>query len=516
MISLEERLLSHYHLTPEGYAHLVAEPSFSCLPSLKGTEVSKALARLSQAKEKGERILIYGDYDTDGIMSASILLRSFREAGLNAEGYLPSRYLDGYGLTKNNVDKIAQSGYSLIFTCDNGVTAFEALAEAKTQGLDVIVLDHHELDPKHFPECCALIHPTTLQYGEVAVSAGYLSFLFSTVLLKKEEDYLLALAGLSTLSDMMPLLSYNRDLVRMALKAIAKNKYPEIAILSECSFIDENVLSMEIIPKINAVGRLEKGSSINRLLHYFADSESPQKAIISKWLEDTNEKRKKATKEAASKLSVDPSEEAIVVEAEIPEGLNGLLANRLLGEYGKPIAVFSPMDKDPSLLVGSIRSKEGFDVLKALAGIKVPLISGGGHSFAGGVTIRKEDFAAFKKSFLFAAIKHKLEPKHEEYVSLELNECNEQSYGLIKTFGPFGHGWPAPKFLLKDLDVSVFSYLKNGLYLATEIKPGVRLFSFGLSANSFEGEKKVSLGVTFSLHEYKGRQTLDLLAEKAL
>jgi len=516
MASLEERLLNHYHLTPEGYAHLAAAPSFSSLPPLKGAPLDKALARLRQAKEAGEKVLIYGDYDADGILSTSILLKSFKAFGLKAEGYLPSRYLDGYGLTKANVGKIAQSGFSLIVTCDNGVTAFEALAEAKTRGLEVLVLDHHQIDPSHQPECLALLHPSSLRYGEVPVSAGYLSFLFATALLDKEDDYLLTLGGLSTLSDMMPLLSYNRDIVKLALSALRKNKYPEITILSDKSFIDENVLSMEIIPKINAVGRLEKGNAINRLLHYFVDPESPQKAIISQWLEDLNEQRKEATKVAASKISVDPSEEAIVVQADIPEGLNGLLANRLLGEYGKPVAIFSPMDKDPSLLVGSLRSKEGFDVLKALSGIKAPLVSGGGHSFAGGVAIKKEDFAAFKKDFLFAALKHKLEPKREEYVSLELGECTEKSYDLIRTFGPFGSEWPAPKFLLKDLDASAFSYLKNGLYLATDLRPGIRLFSFALGANSFEGQKKVSLGVTFSLHEYKGRQSLDLMAEKAL
>jgi single-stranded-DNA-specific exonuclease len=516
MASLEERLLNHYHLTPEGYACLSAAPSFSALPPLQGAAVEKALARLQQAKAAGEKVLIYGDYDADGIMSASILLKSFKAFGLKAEGYLPSRYLDGYGLTKANVDKIAQSGFSLIVACDNGVTAFEALAEAKTRGLDVLILDHHEIDPLHLPECLSLIHPSTLRYGEVPVSAGYLSFLFATALLGREDDYLLTLGGLSTLSDMMPLRSYNRDLVRLALSALRENKYPEITALSEKSFLDENVLSMEIIPKINAVGRLEKGNAINRLLHYFTDPESPQKAIISQWLEDMNEQRKEATKIAAAKISIDPSEEAIVVQADVPEGLNGLLANRLLGEYAKPVAVFSPMEKDPSLLVGSLRSKEGFDILKALSGIKAPLIGGGGHSFAGGVAIRKEDFGAFKKDFLFAALKHKLEPKREEYLSLDFSECTMKSYELIRTFGPFGMDWPAPKFLLKDLEVSAFSYLKNGLYLSTDLRPGVRLFSFALGAASFEDQKKVSLAVAFSLHEYKGRQSLDLLAEKAL
>lgn len=507
-----EKLLDYYGFSKQDYEKRVLAPSFSSLPLIdERPETQKALQILAQCKANGEKVLVYGDYDTDGIMSASILVRSLREFGLSAEGYLPSRYKDGYGLTSENVDKIADKGFSLIFTSDNGVSAYDALAEAKKRGLKVIILDHHEFG-ETAPDALVVLHPDTLHYGETPVSAGYLAFIFSCALLKKKDDYLLTLGGLSTLSDLMPLKSYNREIVRLALMAIAKNDYPEITLLSDKRPIDETVLQMEIIPKLNAVGRLLEGYETNRLLKYFANADPAGKEQVASWLNSVNEERKDKTKAAELSLSFDPNEEALVVLADIPEGLNGLLANRLLQEYQKPVAVFSPSKKDPAVLVGSIRSKEGFNVLKALEGMKTPLTKGG-HAFAGGVSIKVEDFPAFKKDFLFAALKHKLNPSVEKLIPLLPEEATLQNEEILRSFGPFGQEWKAPEFRIDDLDVSSFTYAAGGKYLSTPFGKEARLFSFSLGSSSFEAQGKVSLKVRFQKNVYRGRVSLDLLAE---
>jgi single-stranded-DNA-specific exonuclease len=514
MASFTERLLAYYELSEEEYGRRIAPPSFSSLPLLDGNPLVKtAIARLDKAKAAHEKVLIYGDYDTDGIMSCSILLRSFRRYGLMAEGYLPSRYLDGYGLTAENVDKMATKGFRLIFTCDNGVTAYEALNEAAAKGIDVIILDHHEFG-EETPKALAVIHPETVHYGATPISAGYLSFIFATALLKEKDDYLLTLASLSTLSDMMPLKEYNREIVRLGLAALQANRYPEIVALSDKRHYDSKTLQMEVIPKINAIGRVVEGTEINRLLHYFADEKGLGKQEIAAWLLATNEERKAQTKTAESQISVDPADEAIVVQADIPEGLNGLLANRLLNEYEKPVAVFSPMAGSPDVLVGSLRSKEGFNILKALEGQKVKLLSGGGHAFAGGVSIAKSDFAAFKKEFIFAALKHKLAPKTQKLIPLELAECTEANAQIVDSFGPYGMEWEEPRFLLKGLDPKLFTYASGGKYLSYRLPSGARLFSFTINEDTFSLDESVSLSVSFSHHEYQGRLSLDLLAEK--
>ena len=508
------KLLAYYGFSKEEYEKRALPPSFSALPLIDDRpEVEKTIALLNSCKATGKKILIYGDYDTDGIASCSILLRAFKEYGLQAEGYLPSRYKDGYGLNEENVEKIAAKGFDYIFTCDNGVTAYPALKKAKEKGVGVLILDHHEFGEEK-PDCLALLHPATLHYGPTPISAGYLAFVFSVALLKKEEDYLLVLGALSTLSDLMPLENYNREILRLALNVLQEHPYPEICSLSEKSPIDETVLSMEIIPKLNAVGRLLEGYEINRLLKYFVTPEWPGKEAMVHWLNAVNAERKEKTKAAEAALVFDPAEEAIVVEADIPEGLNGLLANRLLQEYEKPVAIFSPEKKDPGIWVGSIRSKEGFNVLKALEGMATPLTKGG-HAFAGGVSINKADFARFKKDFLFAALKHKLTPTNEKLIPLELSEATMANYRVLQSFGPFGQGFKAPTFLVKDLDPKTFTYLMNGKYLSTSLNQEARLFSFALGAKDFDLAALTSLEVHFALNCYKGRLSLDLYAEKA-
>lgn len=514
MESLFERLLKYYNLTKEEYEKRILPPSFTSIPLINDDlMVKKAINRFAKARENREKVLIYGDYDTDGISSCSILLRALKEYGIDASGYLPSRYLDGYGLTPENVTRIASKGFSIIFACDNGVTAHEALLKAKELGIEVIILDHHEFDEIE-PECEIVIHPLLLKYGKTPISAGYLSFLFSVSLLNKADEYLLSLGALSTISDMMPIQEYNREIVRLMLDIVNKNLYPEFTLLTDKRHFDVSTFQMDIIPKLNAVGRLEKGPEINRLLKYFGEEDS-NKVALANYFNDVNDRRKEITKEASEKIEINEQEAAIVVEADIPEGLNGLLASKLLGQYHKPVVVFSKQERDPNVLVGSCRSEEGFDILKALDETKTTLLKKGGHPFAAGVSINKEDFPSFKKDILFSAIKKKMAPKIKNEILLNLNECNMQSYRIIESFGPFGFCWETPKFLLKDLDPRTFTYIKDGKYLSVKLSSDSRLFSFSLSKDSFDLENKVDLLCTFRINEFRGNKNLDILCEKA-
>ena len=239
MASLKERLLDYYDLNEEGYAALSAGPSFSSIPLFQEEgPVKAALQRIVQALNQQEKILVYGDYDCDGVMSTSIMTRTLRKLGARVSSYLPSRYLDGYGLSLQNAKKLPEAGYKLVITVDNGVSAKEPLEYLKSQGIDVIIIDHHEIIGE-LPPAVAVIHPTTLNYGPIPVSAGYLSFIFSVSLLKEKDDYLLSLGALSTLSDMMPLKGYNRTLVQLGLTAMNANHYPAISDFLEKSQIDE-------------------------------------------------------------------------------------------------------------------------------------------------------------------------------------------------------------------------------------------------------------------------------------
>lgn len=510
-----EELLKFYHLDIEEYGRLKETPSFDFIPTIDGKEeVEEAIKLLIDVRANKGKILVYGDYDTDGIMATSIMVKALREFGITTNGYLPSRYIDGYGLTVENVRKIAKSGYSLIFTVDNGITAFEAVEEAKNLGMKVIILDHHTPE-ENIPVADLIIHPVFLRYGEYPISAGFLSYLFSSVLLKKRDEYLFTMGAVSLISDMMPLKGHNRVAVKLMLEIMKRNKYPEFTALAKKDNIDVKVFGLDIIPRINSVGRIEKGTEINRLIAYFAENDIDKKKRIVAYLDEVNERRKEETKSAAEKVAVVDDSPTIVVMADIPEGLNGLLANRLLQQYGKPVAVFSKSHAKEGVLVGSLRSKPGFDIIKCLNGIKVDLVASGGHSFAGGATIREEDFELFKKEFSYSALKHEFEKKGDDYIPLELSECNATTFKIIESFAPFGTDWPEPKFILRDLNPNKFTYIKDGKYMLTWLGKDVKLLSFSINEDTFKLNNSVDLSITFQEDEFRGKKTLTLYADKA-
>ncbi len=513
-MDIREKFFEYFSLDEESYAKLVSPLTFSSLPSIKDDEnVKKTIARLLLAKERGEKVLIYGDYDCDGVMSSSILLLALRESGIKAEGYLPSRYLDGYGLTKENVDKIAAKGFHIIFTTDNGVTAHEALKEAKAKGLETIVLDHHEFDDVP-PETQYLIHSSRCKSLSVPVSAGFLSFLFSESLLGHYDPYLLVLAGLSTLSDSMPLIRENRDLVRLTIMTMNEERYPEFRHLIDKYPLDETTIQFDIIPKINAVGRIEKGPQINRLLSYFTrhDEQIPS---LAQYLNETNEKRKKLTKDAVETLLIDDKEPTIAVCSNLPEGLNGLLASRLLSSFHKPVAVFGYKERDDNVLVGSLRSVDGFDVISAMRHMNVDFLTLGGHPKAAGCSILVSSFPAFKREFSSVFSQTKIIVPKERTISLSRNEATQETYDFYRTFAPFGEGWKAPRFALEELDSRLFSYLKGGAYLSSPYGQ-YRLLSFSLGRDSFALGEKVSFIGEMKENEYRGQKSIQLIVTKAL
>jgi single-stranded-DNA-specific exonuclease len=203
-----------------------------------------------------------------------------------------------------------------------------------------------------------------------------------------------------------------------------------------------------------------------------------------------------------------------VVLSDLPEGLNGLLANRLLNEYGKPVCVLSPSKIDPDILVGSLRSQEGFNVMKALEKLDKLLVKGGGHAFAGGVSIRKEDFGAFKRELNFDALKYQINPPKINRIELGLGQCTMETYKLIRTFGPFGQEWKEPDFLLKGVETASLTFSKDGKYLSSPLPHGARLFSFRLGASYFADKPSVDLLAKLAFNEYKGRFSLDVVVDK--
>ncbi len=514
MASFREQLLSLYELDEEGYARLVAPPSFSNIPTLENDDgAKKILARLSQAKAKGESLLIYGDYDTDGVMATSIMKLALEEYGISVATYLPSRYLDGYGLTAKNAAKIAKAGHTLVLLVDNGVSASEGIGILNEHGVDVLIIDHHEITGD-LPKNSGIVHPETSHYPAPAVSAGYLSFLFSCLLLKRVDPYLLTLGALSTISDMMPLREHNRTIVRLALEKIKENRYRKITDFLGKEEVSADDLGMSFIPAINAIGRLEEGTTINRLVSYFTEPTSEKTLRIGEWMKAVNEERKAMTKLAAEQAAVETCDPIVYFESGLKEGVNGLLANRLIGKFAKPVIVYSEKAGDPSLLVGSFRSLPGFSVTEALEVIRPYLAAGGGHPLAGGLSFKRDDLPQVEALLNEFASSHPIEAKKEKRLPITYEDLNLDNLALIESLSPFGQEWKKPNFLLQDLKVSSFGYAKGGQYLSFPFPNGSRVFSFNLSVSSFSAMERVSLAGEIRGSAFRGEKRVEFLAQE--
>lgn len=493
-MDFREKILDFYHLSKEDYSLLTKPleelklPDFNAVPDMR-----KIKERIFKAIENKEKIIIYGDYDCDGICSTAIMAKTFEKLGYPASYYIPIRYSDGYGLNVNNVIKIEKAGFKLIICVDNGICQNEAIDKANELGMDVIVIDHHEEGEKRV-KALGFVHPSVSHISETFGCGGFMSLITSGGLLGYYDDYLTTLAGLSTISDMMELKNYNRSVVRIALENLKKYKYEPLMSLLETPVITEKSFGLDIAPKINAVGRLVEDKNINLLVRFLLSENKEEIFKISSWIRNTNELRKTLTKEAVEALPVELlNEEGIVLKLDIKEGLIGLIANKLLNEHNVPSIIFTPSQNEPGFLKGSIRSKEGFNVQKAFESLDKYLVAGGGHALAGGLTIKDEDFEDFKRDFISLCKEYKFTKVEPPSIEIQLQDISFKNYEILREFSPFGMGFPEPTFSLRDLPTKSLQFISFGKHLSTPISINSKILGFNISESEIKSHLNVDL-----------------------
>ena len=450
-MDFKNKLLDYYHLNEDDFNELSKPLEDIKLIDPNSIEsMAKIKERIFKAIKDKEKIIVYGDYDCDGVSATSIMVKTFEKLGYPVSYYIPIRYTDGYGLNVKNVIKMKEAGFKLIITVDNGIAQDEAIKKANELNMDVIVVDHHEAPEIPVP-AYAVIHPIVSHISDIYGSGGYMSLFLSAGLLGYYDDYLVTIAGMSVISDMMELKGYNRDVVRLAVNNLKNHQYRALISLTDSPIITEKTFGLEIAPKINAIGRLVEDKNINLLVRYLT-SENPDEIYkISCWIKNNNELRKTLTKEAVEALPKDEIEgDGIVLKLDIKEGLLGLIANRLLNEKNVPVIIFTEDSTDKTFLKGSIRSKEGFNVQKAFESLSKYLVAGGGHAMAGGATIKAEDFNDFRRDFIELCKQYKITKVEPPSVELNVTDINFQNFEILRQLSPFGIGFPEPVFSVMD------------------------------------------------------------------
>lgn len=437
-------------------------------PSLM-KDAEKAVERLLYALVQKEPILVFGDYDVDGITSSALMMRCLLPLGANINFYLPHRVKDGYGLSTKIVERAAANGYKVIVTVDNGITAFEQAVRAKELGIDLIITDHHRAHGE-LPDAYALVNPNQhdcpypfKSLAGVGVTFKLMSFLYERKGLElPAKAYELLLLG--TIADVVPLLGENRFWVRHGLHQVNTYDSLSLTMLKQNSKFVKPMLSstdigFSITPQINALGRLQDP---RQGVKFLLGSDESEVQEVGKILFELNEARKDIEKSIIDDVqkqiesgAINLKEENIIIATSKswPPGVIGLVASRFVGKYGKPTILFHET-KDGELR-GSCRSITEFNMFDALESAKDLLIKFGGHSQAAGLALKKEHLSEFKarleKRIAQQLTAFDLQQKIAIDAEAKLNDLSQKFIKDLHHLEPFGHHNREPLFMIKNV-----------------------------------------------------------------
>ena len=505
--SLLESLLDYYGITYEEYLLLNKEVNLSNFRS--GHEfdsINEATSLVNEVIAKKGKIIIYGDYDCDGIMGTSILVKMFEYLDVVSDYYIPSRYIDGYGLNLAHAKEYVSLGYDLVITVDNGITAFEAIEYLHNNGVKVLVLDHHQASDV-LPLADAICHPIVSHFGDVASSGAFTAFIFATALIRRVDKYLALLASISVISDMMPLKEYNRYLLQAMFKEYKVGEFLPIDLLADNEQIDEVTIGMKIAPRINSIGRIIEDQSVNKIIKYFTTNDKDFILNYFSFILETNENRKNYSKVDITTLGLSGKERAIIIKGDYKEGIIGLVANSVMVKYGVPVVVFTKSIDNS--LKGSARAPEGYDIVEAFNEVNSLLLTSGGHSSAAGCSIKEEDFEIFKEKFTDAITRKPIKAIEHKSIDIKMNDLSFENYELIKSFSPFGEGWPVPLLKIKHIKVDQLMYSKDHKHIITTLGNNLKLVFFNYPADLLANFKFIDIVGTLDLKSYRGNTYLE-------
>jgi len=458
---------------------------------LKDAEIS--VKRIITAIKNGEKILIAGDYDVDGITSSAMMMICLLPLDAKINFFLPHRVNDGYGLSVKTVEKAAKNGYTVIVTVDNGITAFDAAAKAKELGVDLIITDHHRPREGALPAAYAIVDPHQSDcpypykyFAGVGVIFKLMALLYEYMDLKlPEKVYELLLLG--TVADVVPLTGENRFWVRHGLSIVNQKESLPLKILKDNVQFKKSSLSSTdigffITPQINALGRLEDA---RRGVRFLIGSDQEEVYSVGSVLKDFNQARKDVEKKVYSDVIkfIDPDGQGIgdqriliAYSSEWPPGIIGLVASKIVGAYNRPTLLFH-ITKD-GLAKGSCRSTPDFSIFNALQANKELLISFGGHAVAAGLALDQANLSILKErleeyirsAMPFVADKPILKLDAE----ISLTEVNKKLTTDMQYLEPFGNSNTQPVFYLRN------ATLVDGPTVLKEVHIKCTVFSDGV------------------------------------
>ncbi|OGE37365.1 single-stranded-DNA-specific exonuclease RecJ [Candidatus Daviesbacteria bacterium RIFCSPLOWO2_01_FULL_39_12] len=503
-----EQLMINRNLTLKEDQEKFFNPKLTCFEKdLDIPGIKKAQQRILKAIKENELILIFGDYDVDGICGSAILYKALTSLGAKVLPYIPHREKEGYGLSKLGLEFARDSGASLVITVDNGIVALNQAEFAKELGLDLIITDHHlPLDKK--PDAYETVHSTKM----CGAAVGWC--LIRDIIKKELAHDLLQFVALATVCDVMPLLELNRAFLVEGLKVLNRTtNFGLLALINQASISLGEISTYEVGhilgPRLNAMGRLEHAIDSLRLLC----TKDPQKANrLAKLLSETNTTRQEMTLNSLeqAKTLIDKSKKIhVLAHSEWSAGIIGLIAGRIADEYYRPAIAIS-IGQEVSK--GSARSIDGINIVEVIRKCSDILIDVGGHPGAAGFSIKTKHIEIFKRKVEeYVVDLPQTEPVLQIDAQINVIQITKRLVEQIKKFEPFGFKNPRPVFVTRNPAVSDIRTVGDGKHLKCKVN-GFDAIAFGMGEmqNMLQNQRIIDLAFTPEIDTYNGFEKIQL------
>ena len=508
-------------------------------------DMERACVKLFEIIENKEKIIVYADYDCDGIPGAVVLEDLFKKIGYkNYEVYIPSRNGEGYGLNMEAIEQFVKNGVKLLITIDLGITAVEEVVRAKEDGIDIIITDHH-LPPEVLPQAYAILNPKTDNYPEKMLCGAGVVFKLVQGFIKKYgefykvkkgwEKWLLDMAGLATLSDLVPLVGENRAISYFGMKVLRRSPRPGLQKLLAKLNIDQKYLTEDdigfmVTPRLNAASRMDDPRKAYELL---STNDEVEAGTIADHLSKINDDRKTMVtsimREVNKKFEKDSARgrsEVIVIGNPLWRvGVLGLVAGKISDEHKKPVFVWGKDEND--IIKGSCRSDGSVSLVELMTETKESFLEFGGHEFAGGFSVHSDKIHFLEEALCLSYLKVKRAKIDDELtydVKSDLGIVNMKTWREVEKLAPFGLRNPKPVFLFEGVKIeNIKKFGKNGsgehleIIFSDKSKEQVKAVSFFSGLDSFKTfllqDKKVNLLATLDLSRFRGKVELRLRVE---
>jgi single-stranded-DNA-specific exonuclease len=508
----------------------LAEPDGDVRPEdLLGFE--KTVSLLLNILRDGDRIIVHGDYDVDGIAGTAILYKGLKECGFNVDWFIPNRFKDGYGITLENIRKFHENGTRWIISVDTGISAMQEIRAAVDLGMKVIITDHHHV-PDDLPPAEVILNPNQpgCNYSNkdlcgAGIAYHLINALMTRVLNKNAEQYL-DLVALASLADSVTLLDENRYLVRKGLRLLEQTRNPGLRALLHKMELENGSLSsgdvlFKIIPLLNAPGRLGSPDLSFKIITVDNQHEASQ---LAEKLWEINSRRKlldrEATLEAIEIIEKDEDLKSspclVLNSSRWHEGIIGIVAAKLVDLYCRPAFVLSITNGKAK---GSGRTVEGFNLHNALLHNQELMEKWGGHYYACGFSIKEKNINAFRKNMCELAEKQLQDRKKSTSivpdVEINLDEINEETMLWLKRFEPFGPSNESPLFYTEEAYMYGEPRIVGGDHMKFYVTNGLAEFdaiAFGMGGllNDFKKDQKITMAFFPEWNYFRNNKTIQL------